>query len=73
MDELDTLRGSSVTTDTGRPPTRDQLLKLHGVGVEVLNNGVQHRARAFFDLAQEVEDGVFDMLDAVIKLHRWGD
>ena len=25
--------------------------------------------RAFFDLAQEVEDEVFDMLEAVTKLH----
>ena len=37
--------------------------------IEVVNNGAQHQARAFFDLTQDVEDEVFDMLETVTKLH----
>ena len=64
-----TLRGALSDNGHRPPPIRDQLLKLHGMAMEVVNNGAQQRARAFFDLAQEVEDEVFDMLEAVTKLH----
>ena len=69
VDELDTLRGTLSDDGHRPPPIRNRLLKLHGMAMEVVNNGAQHRARALFDLAQEVEDEVFDMLEAVTKLH----
>lgn len=41
VDELDTLRGS-LSDDGHRPPAiRDQLLKLHGMAMEVVNNGAR--------------------------------
>ncbi len=69
MGEVDTLRG--ILSDDGHQPPeiRNRLLKLHELAMEVINEGSQRRLLEFFDLALEMEDEVFDMLEAVTKLH----
>lgn len=58
VDEVDTLRG--LLTDDGiRPPEiRDRLLKLHQLAMAVINGD-----------AQDLDDEVFDILEAVKRLH----
>jgi len=45
------------------------VLKLHQLAMEVVNDGSQRRAREFFDLAMELEDEVFDVLEVATRLH----
>ena len=69
VDEVDMLRG--VLGDDGhRPPEiRDRLLRLHGLAVAVVNEGSQREAPELFDLAEELEDEAFTMLEAITRLH----
>ena len=69
VDEVDTLRG--ILGDDGhRPPEiRDRLLRLHGLAMAVVNEGAQRRAPELFDLAEELEDEAFTMLEAITRLH----
>ena len=66
--EVDTLR-SHLSDDGLRPPEiRNRLFTLHELAMAVVNDGSQHRAQEFFDLALELDDEVFDMLEAVTRL-----
>jgi hypothetical protein len=69
VDELDTLRGV-LGDDGAKPPAmRGQLLRLHRLAMDVINNGAEGQVGALFELAADLEDEVFDMLEAVTKLH----
>ena len=66
---MDVLR-DVLSNDGYQPPEiRSRLLKLHGLAMEVVNEGSQHNARELFDLALELEDEASDMLDAVTRIH----
>ncbi len=69
IDDVDTLR--AALSDDGLQPSeiRDRLLRLHRLAVKVVNEGSQHQAALLFDLACELEDEAFDMLEAVTRLH----
>jgi len=67
--ELDTLRGS-LSDDGNRPPEiRDRLLRVHSLAMAVVNEGSHRQAPELFDLAMELEDEAFTMLEAITKLH----
>jgi len=69
VDELDTLRGLLGDDGTRPPAIRDQLLRLHQLAMAVINTGTEGQVAALFELAGELEDEVFDMLQAVTRLH----
>lgn len=66
---LDTLRGLLADDGVRPPEIRNRLLKLHQLAMAVINEDAQEEAGELFDLAQELDDEVFDMLEAVKRLH----
>lgn len=69
VDELDTLRGLLADDGTRPPEIRNRLLKLHDLAMAVINEGAREQADEMFDLAGELGDEVFDMLEAATRLH----
>lgn len=71
VENIDTLRGLLADRENGEPPEiRDDLLKLHGLAIEVVNNGVTSKAEALFELAQAIEFQVTDMIEALEFIQR---
>lgn len=69
VDEVDTLRGHLSDDQHHRPPDiRNNLLKLHQLAIEVINNGSRSRVHEFFDLATDLEDQVLSMMEVLTKL-----
>lgn len=69
IDDVDVLR-DALSNDGYQPPEiRNRLFKLHGLAMEVVNEGSQHNAKELFDLALELEDEAADMLEAVTRIH----
>lgn len=69
VDEVDALR-SMVADDGIRPPEiRNRLFKLHELAMAVINEDVQEDAGELFELAQELDDEVLDVLEAMQRLH----
>ncbi|HJU16922.1 MAG TPA: transposase [Stellaceae bacterium] len=69
IDEVDALRGRLSDDECHWPPEiRDSLLKLHQFAMEVVNGGSRSRVQEFFDLAIEVKDQIFDMMEFLTKL-----
>jgi hypothetical protein len=69
VDDLDTLRGI-LSEDGNRPPEiRDRLLRLHALAMAVVNEGSHRQAPELFDLAMELEDEAFTMLEAITRIH----
>lgn len=52
-------------TTTSPPEIRNDLLKLHGLAMDVVNEGVADRAQALFHLAFEIEDQLSDLSEAL--------
>lgn len=69
VDALDTLRGLLADDGIRPPEIRDRMLKLHQLAMAVINEDTQEEAGELFELAQELDDEVFDMLEAVKRLH----
>lgn len=66
VDEIDRMRGVLNDRDHSRPPViRDDLLKLHALGNRLINARAKGQAREFFDLAMELDDRVFDLLESL--------
>ena len=69
IDDVDTLH-AALSDDGLKPPEiRDRLLKLHNLAMRVVNEGSLHQAAELFNLVSELEDEIFDMLEAVTRLH----
>jgi hypothetical protein len=69
VDAVDMLRTQLSDGDGYRPPEiRDRLLKLHQLAMDVINDGRKGRARELFELATELEDEVFDMMEALTTI-----
>jgi hypothetical protein len=69
VSDLDTLRG--VLSDDGLhpPEIRDRLFRLHELAMAVVNEGSESKAAELFDLAIELEDEAFTMLEAIGRIH----
>lgn len=66
VDEIDKMRGLLNDRDHFRPPEiRDSLLKLHTLGDRLINARAKGEAREFFDLAMELDDQVFDLMESL--------
>jgi hypothetical protein len=66
VDEIDKMRGYLNDRDHFRPPAiRDDLLTLQTLGDRLINARAKGEAREFFDLAMELDDQVFDLLESL--------
>lgn len=69
INDVDTLC-TALSDDGLQPPEiRNRLLTLHELAVKVVNQGSQRQVAELFDLASELEDEAFDMLETVTRLH----
>lgn len=66
VDEIDKMRGYLNDRDHHRPPQlRDDLLRLHTLAGRLINARAKGEAREFFDLALELDDQVFDLMESL--------
>ena len=71
VDKVDELRRMLMDGEDGEPPEiRDDLLRLHGLAMEVMNNGVTSKVEAFFELAQGIESQIEDIIEALEFIQR---
>ena len=69
VDSVDALSGHLNDGENCEPPEiRDDLLKLHGMAMAVVNNGDKVQAQAFFDLAVDLQSQVWDMKEMLVKI-----
>src|SRR6476660_5020223 len=62
IEDLDKMRGYLNDRPKHQPPElRDALLKLHQLGMAVVNDGDRSRAEEFFDLAMDIDHQVFEL------------
>ncbi|WP_235183261.1 transposase [Deinococcus phoenicis] len=63
VDAVDRLRDDLGDDEDGRPPElRSRLLKLHTLAMAVVNEGARSRAAALFELADDLDMQVSQML-----------
>jgi hypothetical protein len=68
---VDELRGYLNDGEYGRPPEiRDDLLKLHGMAMDVVNNGWDTDLKKMAELAVGIEDEILDMTHHMDALHQ---
>ena len=61
---LDRLRVELADDEDFRPPTlRQDLLRLHQLAMDVVNRGYLSKGEELFDLAFELDDQVFDLME----------
>lgn len=65
VDQLDTVRGLLRDDGFAPPEIRNDLLKLHGLAMDVVNNGFVHKAPDLFELADDLSFQVFEMIEAL--------
>lgn len=66
VDAIDRMRELLNDREHFRPPQiRDDLLKLHTLGNRLINVRAKGEAREFFDLAMELDDQVFDLMESL--------
>ena len=64
VDHLDRLRSELSDDEDFRPPTiRQDLLRLHQLAMEVVNSGYLSKGEELFDLAFDLEDQVFGLME----------
>jgi hypothetical protein len=65
VDRIDLVRGRLKDDGLAPPEIRDDLLKLHGMAMDVVNNGFVRRAPEMFALADDLSGQVFDLIEAL--------
>ena len=71
VDHVDELRGHLGDGEHFQPPEiRTDLLKLHGLAMDVVNNGWESRPGEMAELAVELEDQTLDMMHSLEALHK---
>ncbi len=69
VDAVDELRDGLKDGEDGRPPQlRSDLLRLHQLATAVFNQGARAKAGELFDLAVDLQDEVFDLLNALEQI-----
>lgn len=69
VDDIDELRGYLGDGPNFEPPQiRTDLLKLHGLAMEVVNNGSESRLQEMSDLAYDLEAQISDMMLSLEKV-----
>jgi len=71
VDLVDNLRGHLGDGEHFQPPEiRSNLLKLHGLAMEVINNGWDGQIKEMAELAFDLEEQTLDMKRSLAALHR---
>ena len=71
IDQIDKVRGVLADGDNWEPPEiRINLLKLHQLAMDVVNNGRTGQARELFELAGDLETQVFDMVESLEDIQK---
>ena len=71
VDKVDELPGVLADGEGAQTPEiHDDLLKLHGLAMHVVNKGVTSKAEAFFQLAQGIEFQVEDRIEALVFIQQ---
>ncbi len=65
VDRIDLVRGRLRDEGLAPPEMRDDLLKLHGMAMDVVNNGFVRHAPEMFSLADDLSGQVFDLIEAL--------
>jgi hypothetical protein len=66
LDDIDTLRSHLSDDERYQPPEiRDKLFTLHQLAMAVVNEGSRSKIDELFALATELEDEVFEMMEAL--------
>jgi hypothetical protein len=69
VDSLDALRGYLNDREHFQPPEiRGELLKLHGLAMKVVGNGPLGGAAEMFDLAEDLEEQVGQMMNEMEQI-----
>jgi hypothetical protein len=69
IDDIDALRSHLSEDERDQPPAiRDKLFTLHQLTMTVVNEGSRSKVDELFDLAAELEDEVFEMIEALTRL-----
>jgi len=69
VDLIDELRGYlGYETEGGPPEIRDNMLKLHGLALSVVNKGDKSRVQDLFDLAAHLQDQVQSIRSIIGKV-----
>ena len=69
VDSLDALRGHlNDRADFQPPEIRGELLKLHGLAMKVIGAGARGGAAKMFDLAEDLEEQVAQMLEEIEQI-----
>ena len=64
VDHLDRLRSELADDEDFRPPTiRQDLLRLHQLAMDVVNSGYLSKGEELFNLAFDLEDQVFGLME----------
>jgi hypothetical protein len=71
IDHIDNLRGHLGDGEHFQPPEiRTDFLKLHGLAMDVVNNGREGRLREMAELAEDLDIQLSDMMEEMEALHR---
>jgi Mg2+ and Co2+ transporter CorA len=71
VDLLDEMRNRFQGPGTDDPSElRIDMLKLHGLAMAVVNNGAAPKTQAMFDLANDVQDEIASMREAIGKIEK---
>ena len=66
VDHLDAVRRHLADGDHWEPPEiRTDLLKLHQLAMDVVNNGWTSKAREFFDMAGDLEMQISEIIESL--------
>ena len=66
VDKIDKARGHLGDGENWeQPQIRTDLLTLHGLAMEVVNNGWTSKARQLFEMAYDLEDQVSDLIESL--------
>ena len=64
VEDIDKARSYLNDRDYGAPPEiRDDLLKLHSVAMDIINNGWMDKTQEMFEMATSLEMEVFDLIE----------
>jgi hypothetical protein len=69
VEQIDALRSDLAAGETSpRAEIHSKLMTLRDLAVDVVNHGMAGQATAFFELANELDDQVFEMLDTLERI-----
>ena len=71
VDQVDTLRTHLADGEHWQPPQiRTDLLKLHGMAMDVVNNGWDSQLGDMSELALELEEQAFEMMESLEAIYQ---